>query len=172
MTAIYNMIFLLQTRIAKSMRGEVMDEELFRTYFIRLFRGIRQMENKFKAFFDPEEQDSFIKYSKSMCDLAQIFKLTKQDKSLDEKAKVELLKKKNFKKNQSDLSRMIFGVGQVPKEMKNKTCIFRIMPSNLLGFSKVQQRLIRDLGGKHGRQDLAELNSDINHEVPQRKFST
>ena len=48
MTAIYNMIFLLQTRISKTIRGEIMDEELFRTYFIRLFKGIRQMENKFK----------------------------------------------------------------------------------------------------------------------------
>ena len=44
MTAIYNMIFLLQTRIAKQMKGETMDEEIFRTYFIRLFKGIRQME--------------------------------------------------------------------------------------------------------------------------------
>ena len=41
MTAIFNMIFLLQKRVAKFMRGEAMDEELFRTYFIRLFRGIK-----------------------------------------------------------------------------------------------------------------------------------
>ena len=30
MTAVYNMLFLLQTRIVKMMRGEIMDEELFR----------------------------------------------------------------------------------------------------------------------------------------------
>ena len=79
MTAVYNMLFLLQTRIAKAIRGEIMDEELFRTYFIRLFRGIRQMENKFKSLFDPEETETFIRYSKSMTDLASIFKLSKQD---------------------------------------------------------------------------------------------
>ena len=79
MTAVYNMLFLLQTRIAKAIRGEIMDEELFRTYFIRLFRGIRQMENKFKSLFDPEETETFIRYSRSMNDLASIFKLSKQD---------------------------------------------------------------------------------------------
>ena len=76
MTAIYNMIFLLQTRISKTIRGDIMDEELFRTYFIRLFKGIRQMENKFKQFFDPDEKETFIRYSKSMADLASIFKLS------------------------------------------------------------------------------------------------
>ena len=39
---------------------------------------------------------------------------------------------------------MIFGVGQCPAEMKNKTCVFRIVPSSILGFSKVQQQMIRD----------------------------
>ena len=40
MTAVYNMLFLLQTRITKMLKGELMDDELFRQYFIRLFRGI------------------------------------------------------------------------------------------------------------------------------------
>ena len=70
MTAIYNMVFLLQTRITKLIRGEVMDEDLFRTYFIRLFGGIRRMEKKFKELFDPEDNEGFIRYSKAMSDLA------------------------------------------------------------------------------------------------------
>ena len=41
MTAIYNMLFLLQTRVTKSITGEQMDDELFRSYFIRLFRSVR-----------------------------------------------------------------------------------------------------------------------------------
>ena len=41
MTAVYNMLFIIQSRVARVMRGEVMDEELFRKYFIRLFRHIR-----------------------------------------------------------------------------------------------------------------------------------
>ena len=79
MTAIFNMMFLMQTRIAKQMNGEVMQDELFRKYFIRLYRNIRQMENKFKALFDPEEQESFVRYSKSMLDLAGFFKVRKVD---------------------------------------------------------------------------------------------
>ena len=30
MTAIYNMMFLLQTRITKMLKGELMDDEIFR----------------------------------------------------------------------------------------------------------------------------------------------
>ena len=30
MTAIFNMLFLLQTRITKTMKGELMDDEIFR----------------------------------------------------------------------------------------------------------------------------------------------
>ena len=74
MTAIYNMIFLLQTRVTRLIRGEAMDEDLFRTYFIRLFGGIRRMEKKFKELFDPEENNEFVRFSKAMNDLAQIFK--------------------------------------------------------------------------------------------------
>ena len=70
MTAIYNMLFLLQTRVTKLIRGEVMNEDLFRTYFIRLFGGIRRMEKKFKELFDPEEKESFVQFSKAMIDLA------------------------------------------------------------------------------------------------------
>ena len=75
MTAIFNMIFLLQKRIAKLMRGEAMDEEIFRTYFIRLFRGIRQMETKFKEMMEPDDEEAFIRFSKSMPDMAEIFKI-------------------------------------------------------------------------------------------------
>lgn len=80
--------------------NEPMDDELFRTYFIRLFKGIRQMEKSFKALFDQDENDSFIKFSQSMKDMASIFKIDKKERSLDAMGKMELLKKKNFKKNQ------------------------------------------------------------------------
>ena len=96
------------------------------------------MESKFKALMDPEEKDTFVKFSKSMNDIASIFKVSKKERSLDDREKAELLSKKNFKSNQIEVSKMIFGVGMSPKEMKKKTCVFRIMPSKLLGFSKVQ----------------------------------
>lgn len=78
---------------------------------------------------DPEETDTFVRYSRSMQDLASIFKIAKKEKSLTEVEKNELVKKKNFKRSQIELSKMIFGVGITPKEMKNKTLTFRIVPS-------------------------------------------
>ena len=57
---------------------------------------------------------------------------------------------------------MIFGVGNVPQEMKNKTSLFRIMPTRLLGFSKVQQRFVKDkelIGNKS--RDPSMKNSDL-----------
>ena len=79
----------------------------------------------------------FIQFSKSMRSLAEIFKIDKKERSLDVQGKVELLKKKNFKKNQARVGKMIFGVGAAHAEMKNKTSVFRIMPTKVLGFSKV-----------------------------------
>ena len=136
MTAIFNMIFLLQKRLAKHMRGEAMDEEIFRTYFIRLFRGIRQMETKFREMMEPDDEQAFIRFSKSLPDMADIFKI-KQEKT--EETNTDLMRKKIFKKNQLEASKMLFGVGKCPEEteMKNKTCIFRIVPSKILGFTKV-----------------------------------
>ena len=58
------------------------------------------MEKSFKALFDQDENDSFIKFSQSMKDMASIFKIDKKERSLDAMGKMELLKKKNFKKNQ------------------------------------------------------------------------
>ena len=75
MTALYNLIFLLQTRVAKVMRGEKMDEELFRGYFIRLYKGIRHMESRFKALMEEDELDTFVRFSRAMVDLAEIFKI-------------------------------------------------------------------------------------------------
>ena len=61
-----------------------MDEELFRNYFIRLYRGIRLMETKFKSLMDPDEQDTFVCFSRAMVDLADIFKVSKPEKSLED----------------------------------------------------------------------------------------
>ena len=59
---------------------------------------------------------------------------------------------------------MIYGIGKVEKEMENKTSIFRIMPSKILGFAKVQKRMIDDsiLHGKHSRRGgIDAFNSDL-----------
>jgi hypothetical protein len=72
--AIFNMLFLLQTRIIKMMRGELMDEELFRSYFVKLYRKMVQMEVSFINLLEGEDKDGFLHYSKSLKDLATSFK--------------------------------------------------------------------------------------------------
>ena len=42
------------------------------------------MEKKFEELFDPEENESFVKYSKAMNDLAKIFKVSKQETSVND----------------------------------------------------------------------------------------
>jgi hypothetical protein len=144
MTAIYNMLYLLQTRISKVMRGEPMDDEIFRTYFIRLFRGIAQMEKKFKSYLDEEEADAFVRFSKALPDLASLFKVQKQETSTRQDTDALIKNKKAFKRSQHEISKMIFGVGSTPAETKKKTVAFKIMPTKLLGFSRVQQIMIND----------------------------
>ena len=57
------------------------------------------MEKKFRELLDPEESDSFINFSKAMKNLADVFKVNKPSKSLDENERLRLHKKSNFKKN-------------------------------------------------------------------------
>lgn len=38
--AVFNMLFLVSTRVSKMLRGEKMDEELFRGYFVKLYRKL------------------------------------------------------------------------------------------------------------------------------------
>ena len=78
------------------------------------------MEQKFKLFMDEEEDKTFVSFSKAMGDLADIFKVKKNDKSPDERERAEMKKKKNFPQHQRDLSRFIYGVGNCPAESKNK----------------------------------------------------
>ncbi len=86
---------------------------------------------------EPDDEEAFIRFSKSLPDMAEIFKIKKQEKT--EETHTDLMRKKVFKKNQLEASKMLFGVGKCPEEteMKNKTCIFRIVPSKILGFTKV-----------------------------------
>lgn len=41
------MLFLLQMRIFKSLKGQNMDESLFRGYFIKLYKSLVKMEESF-----------------------------------------------------------------------------------------------------------------------------
>ena len=58
------------------------------------------MEQKFGELMDPEEDDCFVRFSKAMIDLGEIFKVSKQDKPRDQERNIaELTKKGVFKKN-------------------------------------------------------------------------
>ena len=98
------------------------------------------MEQKFKDLMDPEEDDNFVKFSKSMTDIADLFKINRTEKSMDERERIEMSNKRNHRRSQQDMTKMIFGIGACPldrKENKNKTYELRIVPSKILGFSKV-----------------------------------
>ncbi len=49
------MLFLLSTRIVKIVRGELMDEEIFRSYFVKLYRKMVQMEVSFLNLLEDED---------------------------------------------------------------------------------------------------------------------
>ena len=100
MTAIFNMLFLLQTRITKTMKGELMDDEIFRQYFIRLFRSISYMEQMFHENLEPEEQETFVYYSKSMKDLAGVFRVAKEDQRNSSGVRIKKRKKEDDRENE------------------------------------------------------------------------
>ena len=57
---------------------------------------------------------------------------------------------------------MIFGLGNAPKERESKTCVFQIVPTKVLGFSKVQQKMISDDWYRPKERDAEDMNSDLN----------
>ena len=63
-------MFLVSTRVLKLLKGEIMDEELFRNYFIRLYRSLVHMESQFMALLKDDDKDAFPKFSASVKDLA------------------------------------------------------------------------------------------------------
>jgi hypothetical protein len=74
-TVLFNMMWLVSTRVVKMLRDEPMDEELFRNYFVRIYRKIVQMETNFWRVLDDESKQSFVVFSKSLGELASIFKV-------------------------------------------------------------------------------------------------
>ena len=80
-SVVFNMLFLVSTRVGKMLRGEAMDEELFRGYFVKLYRKIVQMEAKLLNVIDDDDKDGFVLYSKSMRELATHYKVFKDPRN-------------------------------------------------------------------------------------------
>jgi hypothetical protein len=54
-TAIFNLLFLLQMRVNKFMTNEKFDDDLFRTYFVRIYKNIVNMETEFIGALEESE---------------------------------------------------------------------------------------------------------------------
>ena len=81
---------------------------------------------------EPEEQDTFVNYSNSMKDLAAAFRV-KKEHPVDKR-----LKSKRDNSIDKELSQLIFGVGKTMPSMKNKQINCRIIPTKLIGLSRVE----------------------------------
>ena len=78
-------MFMLNVRAAKSLKGEQLDEEIFRTYFKKLYKTIVKMEAQFMEILSsqPGGVDSFVCYSKSVKDIAEFFKIDRDPTEYD-----------------------------------------------------------------------------------------
>jgi hypothetical protein len=72
-SGVYNMLFLLQARICKQLRGINMDEDLFQSYFVKVYKSIALMEAEFLKVMTKKERQGFLCFSKSMKELAAHF---------------------------------------------------------------------------------------------------
>lgn len=61
-------------KVLRTLKGEQMDEVIFRDYFIRLYKSLNYMESDFLQFLSLKEREGFIIFTKSLRDLAQYFK--------------------------------------------------------------------------------------------------
>ena len=57
------------------MSNKKFDEDLFRTYFSKIYKSIVQMEAGFMTALSENDRNAFIKYSDSLKDLATYFKV-------------------------------------------------------------------------------------------------
>ena len=55
-----------------------MDENLFRTYFKKLYRSLVRTESQILGFLGPEEQAGFVTYSQAIADVAGYFKIERE----------------------------------------------------------------------------------------------
>ena len=138
MTAIYNMMFLLQTRITKMLKGELMDEEIFRQYFIRLYRGISQMEQVFYECLEADEQETFVNYSNSLKDLASLFRVSRENEKQQTGGIRSRKRHKSEVTREKELISSLFGIGQAIPARKNTQVYCRVVPTKIVGFSRVE----------------------------------
>ena len=125
------------------------------------------MENCFYDSLEPEEQDAFINYSNSMKDLASLFKLSNNNSrfSQTDGSGMRFKRRKKEAEKENDMRASIFGVGNLLAPTKSKTVSCKIVPTKIVGLSKVEQvyekpkdrRLLR----RAANSDLLEAENEI-----------
>ena len=94
------------------------------------------MEATFIDCMASDDQDVFVNYSHSMRDLAATFKLSKDQ--MNSTGGSMRFRRRKRESSSEDLVRNIFGVGNALPPMKNKHLTCRIIPTKIVGFSRVQ----------------------------------
>ena len=57
---VFNLLFLFQTKITKQLTGQVlMDEDLFRNYFVKLYKSLNIMETDYLKLLKGKEKKGF-----------------------------------------------------------------------------------------------------------------
>ena len=83
-----------------------MDEVLFRGYFVKLYKSLVKMEEKFIELMSQSESEAFVLYSRGLKDLAQYFNCAK------EILKPKKVKNLSKRKVTELTTKLIFGVGK------------------------------------------------------------
>ena len=141
------MLFLLQNKITKNEKSEYFDENLFRSYFKKLYKSLFRMEGEFMSILDQEARKGFMQFTKSLKDLATEFKCFREHSELDEYTEIRPTRKQV----KEVTSKMVFG--QVAKRPAS-SC--RIVPAMMGGFftARLEPRKKR-AAGEDSDQDQA-----------------
>ena len=124
-----NLLFLLQTRIAKQLKGINLDEDLFRNYFIKTYKALALREEEYLKILTAKERSGFLVFSTYLKELAQVFRCEKVHKKIEED---EYARKPSKKKKMEVVSKMVYGIGEV----RSESC--RLIPSHLSDFFKIR----------------------------------
>lgn len=107
-----------------------MDEDLFRNYFVKLYKSLSIMESEYMKLLSANERKGFTQFTKSIKDLASHYKVLREKVSSNQ---VEV--KSCKRKVEQVATKMIYGVGTPVSS--EQTC--KVVPISLGGFFKFRQ---------------------------------
>ncbi len=102
-----------------------MDEDLFRNYFIKLYKSLALLEADYLKILSKKERNGFLVMTESLKDLASHFRCAKKHKETSQYAD-----RPTKKKMEEVATKMIYGIGELPVKMS--TC--QVVPAAMGGF--------------------------------------